>query len=410
MKKMLRKQSNLIKVRYKMKFKIPKFKNMHGGLKQALIIILIISIAALATLVMVKMRKSPERADTAAFAPLVKVQQLNKQDIQMVVTGYGTARAKVEVEIVPQVSGTVVSLNAQFKAGGFIHAGQEILKIDPRDYELAVRQAQASVADASVKLDMEKAEANVALDEWRHLNPGTEPDSPLVLRKPQIKQAKALLESASAGLASAKLALERTSIKLPIDVRIVRQTVDLGQFVTIGKSVGGAYGTNAIEIEIPLEDKELAWLNIPDERSNFNGKGSQVLVKADFAGTKHIWQGYVARTTGQVDKISRLVYVVVEVPDPFTSDCALLPGLFVEAQIQGTILKNVFAIPRDAIHRQKQGTVIWILNDNKLRITPLDIIRSDNDFAYVRLELENSDKIITSALDVTVDGMKVRIR
>jgi len=376
----------------------------------------IISLCLIVGFLFYLFKKSPEKKETKIPAPLVTAEKLEKRDIQMTVMGVGTARAKVEVEIVPQVSGTIVSLNEQFKAGGFIPAGEEILKVDPRDYELSVEQAQAIVADARVKLDLEKAEAAVAIDEWKQLHPGTEPDSPLVLREPQIEQAKALLDSAKAGLATAKLNLERTSINLPIDVRIMRQNVDLGQFVSTGQAAGRAYGINAVEIEIPLEDKELAWIDIPDDRHSFNGnsvakgKGSKVQVKAKFAGRSHIWDGYIIRTTGQIDEMSRLISIVVEVPEPYSAKVALLPGLFVEVHIDGNTIKDAIAIPRDAIHQSDDVITAWIVNDNSLHIKQLDIIRADKNFAYIKEGLNDGDMIITSSLDIAIDGMKVRVK
>jgi len=384
------------------------FQNKHH---QGFVSLIILTIAALAALLFIALKKPPKKEIPQKLPPLVEVSRLNRQDIQIVVTGYGTAQAKVEVEIVPQVSGKIVSVNPNFKAGGFIKAGMQIAKIDPRDYELAVRQGQAGVADAKVKLELEMAEAAVAIEEWKQLHPGTEPSSPLVLRKPQIRQAQALLESAEATIATAQLNLERTGIELPIDVRVVSESIDLGQFVTTGQPIGTAYGIDAIEVEVPLEDRELAWFDIPDATISFNGKnnryGSAVLVKANFAGTEHIWEGFVKRTVGQVDTKSRLISVVIEIPQPFKPKTALLPGTFVETQIQGNVLKDAFAIPRNSLHNKNE---VWIVNNNKLHITVLDITRAEKDFAYTTSTVTDGDLIITSSLDAVVDGMTVRIK
>jgi RND family efflux transporter MFP subunit len=374
--------------------------------KQAFWFFTIIIAVSLLVVIVVISKKPPEKEVIEKLAPLVEVMQVEKKDRQMIITGYGTARAKVEVEIVPQVSGKIDSVNPQFKVGGFIKAGEEILKIDPRDYKLAVRQAEASVADAEVKLELEKSEAAVAIAEWKQLHPGTEPNSPLVLREPQIRQAQALVESAKAALETAELGLERTSIKLPVNVRVIEESADLGQFVSVGQSIGRAYGIDAIEIEVPLEDKDLQWFSIPDA-ANGNENGSEALVIAEYAGKKNTWKGYVKRTVGQIDFRSRLASVVIEVPKPFERETALLPGIFTEVQIQGETLQNVFAIPRNSLHNKNQ---VWVLNDEKLHITELDIARSDKNFAYATNSLEDECFIVTSSLDAVIDGMKVRTR
>lgn len=392
-----------------------KVKRFAAGHKQIAISLAVLAFGALVAFILIKLQKPPGRIEEESLAPLVKVRQLKLADIQMVVSGYGTVKPRVQVEIVPEVSGKVVYVNPQFKAGGFVAAGESLLEIDPRDYELAVQQAEAGVADAEVKLDLEKAEAQVARKEWEQLNPNTEPASPLVLRQPQIRQARAGLESAKARLATAKLNLERTRLSLPLDVRIMNEKVDLGQYVTTGGSIGSAYGIDAVEIELPVEDSELAWFDIPEEMVSFNGSRASTQapianVKADFAGAEHIWRGYITRTTGQIDTKSRLVSVVVEVPQPFDSSSGrppLLPGIFVEVEIIGKVLKNAVAVPRDAI---REGNKLWLVNNDRLHIQPLEIVRSDGGFAYVTSSVEDGAMMVVSSLDTVTDGMKVRTR
>jgi RND family efflux transporter MFP subunit len=390
-----------------------KTKRMRSGLIQLLIVLGVIILGIVITVVLVKLKKPPKQEKPEILAPLVKVEQLSRKDIQMVVRGYGTVSPRVQVEIVPQVSGKVVWVNPQFKPGGFIRSGEKIIKIDPRDYELSVRQADASVAEAQVQLDLEKAEGQVAREEWRQLHPNKEPVSPLVFREPQVRQAEARLESAKAGLAVAELNLERTQLSLPVDALIMSEKVDLGQFVVSGQAVGAAYGIESVEIEVPLEDRELAWLNIPDNTVSLNGntplpKGSDVKVKAKFAGAEHIWQGHVVRTTGQIDQTSRLISVVVEVPQPFEradSRPPLMPGMFVEVLIEGNTLKNAVAIPRDAI---RESNEVWVVKDGRLNILDLHIVRADRDFAYAISGLDDGNMIVLSSLDTVVEGMRVR--
>jgi RND family efflux transporter MFP subunit len=383
------------------------------GFFQALFAILIVILGVAGTIVLIKLKKPPQRAERPVQAPLVKVEQLRVRDIPMVVQGYGTVGPKVEVDIVPEVAGKVAHVHPELKVGGFIGANERILQIDPRDYELAVRQADAVVADARVKLETEQAEADVARKEWSQLHPNTEPTSLLVLRGPQIRKAQAALDSAEAQLDTAKLRLERTSLSLPFDALIISEKVDVGQYVVAGQSVAKAYGTDAVEIEVPLEDKELAWfdvfrtsIGVSAERKSAEQTTAEV--RASFTGAEHTWQGRVVRTTGQVDRTSRMVPVVVEVSHPFKVSGGrppLLPGVFAKVLIKGKTLHNAVAVPRDAI---REGDKIWLVNDNRLHIRTLKIVRADKNFAYVTSGIEDGAEVITSSLDVVVDGMQVR--
>ncbi|MHC4759103.1 MAG: efflux RND transporter periplasmic adaptor subunit [Planctomycetota bacterium] len=196
-------------------------KRIFKRFKQLILSLGILALGILIIVLLIKFKKYPTKDVPKILSPLVKVQRVELKDVEMVVQQNGTVTPKTEVEIVPQVSGKIVWLNPNFKAGGFIKADEEILRIDKRDYELALQQAKSIVADAGVNLDIQKAEADVAIEEWRDLNPEKEPDSPLVLKEPQIQQAQARLESAKAQLGVAALNLERTSVSLPIDVRIL---------------------------------------------------------------------------------------------------------------------------------------------------------------------------------------------
>ncbi|MHC4640177.1 MAG: efflux RND transporter periplasmic adaptor subunit [Planctomycetota bacterium] len=382
-------------------------------LKQVLITLCIIALSVPLTVIVIKSRKRPQRKEQDDLAPLVMVKQLKAADIPMVIRAYGTVSPKVEVDIVPEVSGKVVSVNSELKAGGFIPAGEQILQIDERDYKFAVQQTDAVVADAQVKLEIEMAEAEVARRAWEKMHPGTEPNSPLVLRESQVRQMKAALESARAQLETAKLRLERTALSLPFDALIISEKVDLSQYMVAGQPVAVAYGINTVEIEIPLEDEELAWFDIFENSASLNGyralsRKTPAVVKADFAGAEHTWKGYVTRTTGQVDKMSRMISVVVEVPKPFERSNGrppLLPGIFAEVLIEGKILKNAIAVPRDAIHDSNK---VWVVKGDSLSIQSLDILRTDKDFAYTKAGVDQNATIVISSLDTVMEGMKVR--
>lgn len=382
-------------------------------LLQALLVFVILAVGiGIATLLKLT-RKAPARMERKVIPPLVRVETVHQRDVQMVVQGYGTVQPEVEAEVVPQVVGKVVAISPNLRNGGFVKAGEVLITIDPCDYVLAVQSAEAEVASAEVALELEKAEAEVSQEEWELLYPGKEPSSPLVLRKPQIRQAETQLKAAQAALATAKLSLERTKVSLPFDGRVLSETVDLGQYVNIGQSVGKIYGIDVVEVVVPLEDWELVWFDIPGNPVSINGSnssktGSPVEVRADFAGGSHTWDGYVVRTTGEIDKTSRLVSVVVEVPDPFKEANGrppLVPGMFVELLIKGRTLKSAIPVPRDAI---REGNKVWVVEDGRLHIQELKIARADRDFIYAISGLDDGAMIVLSSLDTVIEDMKVR--
>jgi len=416
-------------------------------LVQIILALAILAGGGFATVKLIQMKKKPQRQDDEIVPPLVIVNTIRKQDVQMQVEGFGTVQAKVQVQIVPEVSGKVIRVHPGLVNGGFFRAGEELIKIDPRDYELAVERAQAviirakasiqrvkaseerakaGIEKAKVKLDREKAEALVARQEWEALHPGETPDSPLVLREPQIREAEADLiaaqgdlsaalgelsaaesdlTAANVDLATSKLHLARTTISLPYNGRIIQETVDVGQYLVMGQPVATVYGTDVVEIPVPLEDEDLAWFDAPLNSIDTSKKDtsinySKAKINAAFAGQNYTWEGQVVRTESQVDPHSRMVHVIVEIKNPFdgiNGKVPLVPGMFVTVTIPGKILTEAFVIPRSTVHNNRE---VWVVNDKYLNIRPVEIIRRDKYYAYITSGLETDTILVVSPLDI----------
>jgi len=378
-----------------------------GKYKQAFWVLIVVVIGLMLSKCMVGMKKEPAKKPQERIAPLVKTSVVQLEDVEMVVSGYGTVRPKREVTVAGQVSGRIIYCDDNFVNGGFFKKEQALVKIDPRDYEVAVENAEAEVARAMVGLEQEMAEAEVARVEWEQMNPDKEPTSSLVLRGPQIRQAKAQLKAAEALLARAKLDLERTVISMPFDGRVSQESVDVGQYLMAGGAIATVYATDVVEISVPIEDRELAWFDVAMIQ---NGKdsGAEAEVIADFAGVRQVWQGRVVRTAGQIDETSRMVSIVVEVEKPFEisdSRPPLVPGMFVEIKIKGNKLEDVIIVARSSIHNKNE---VWIVNGDKLHIQKVEVARSDKKNAYIKSGLKAGDEIITSPIDVVTDKMDIR--
>jgi RND family efflux transporter MFP subunit len=368
------------------------------------IVVLVAGVAAAALIA--SARKAPPRVERPPQGPLVDVLAVQMDDIPVVVTGHGEVVPKVAVDVVPQVGGKVISVNPSLVAGGFFTAGETLLVIEPRDYELAVERAEATVARAQVALQQEEAEALVARQEWDELHPNEEPPSGLVVREPQIRQAWAELEAAKADLAVAELNLERTRISVPFDGVVVSESVDVGQFVTVGARLARVYGTRSVEVRVPLDSREIAWFDVPSRQG---GSGSEAEVRADFGGSRHSWKGRVKRMEAEVDQNSRMVHVVVEVPRPYDASSdrpALLPGTFVDVTIFGHTLADAVSVPRYAMH---EGNRVWVFDNGKMDIREVVVARADRERSLVTSGLSDGELLVVTPLDAVTDGMALRI-
>jgi hypothetical protein len=152
--------------------------------------------------IMVKSRPKIEKKEVSFPPPLVRSQTIRLEDTQLVVSSQGTVNPRTESELFAQVAGQVIEVSPAFARGGFFSKGEVLIKVDPRDYEFAISRLKAEVAQAELRLSQEEGEASVAREEWEKLGAGEEPN-PLVLREPQLAQARASLEAAEAALEQA---------------------------------------------------------------------------------------------------------------------------------------------------------------------------------------------------------------
>ena len=382
---------------------------------QVLVVILILAAGIVAAAGLILSKKKPQKSKPPVLSPLVNAISVKLESVQITVSGLGTVKPKTEVKIVPQVAGVIVDCHPDFANGGFFKANEPLVTIDQRDYQFAVESAEATVARAEVKLEQEQAEGKAARSEWEQLHPGTKPDSPLVLREPQIAQAQAELHAAQATLDMANLNLKRTVLSVPFNGRIAEESIDIGQYVTTGQPIATVYSTEVVEIVVPLEDRDLAWFNVIDRPNSHdsqkNGRyGSKVDVIADFAGQRWKWQGNVVRTHGRLDPGTHMVKVVVEVQDPFETagdKPPLTPGMFVRIEIKGKKLMNVVRLPRYTVHN---GNQIWIAKGDELRIREVTIDRTDSEYAYITSGIAEGELIVTSPIDAVTEGMSIRTK
>ena len=146
--------------------------------------------------VLAKSAKKPESKTPELKLPSVEVQIAEATRHSYRIQSQGTALPRTSIRLVSEVSGKVVSVAESFDVGQIFAKGDVLLKIDSRDYELALTQARSQVAQAQLRLQMEVKEADVVRREWELLNQG-EP-SGLQAREPQLASALAALEAALA--------------------------------------------------------------------------------------------------------------------------------------------------------------------------------------------------------------------
>lgn len=356
-------------------------------------------------------RSNVETRPPKAPPPLVRTLTVAFEDIRLTVPAQGTVAARTESDLVPRVSGEVIDVSPAFADGGYFRKGDVLVRIDPRDYELALASAHVQVAQAELQLAQEEEEGRIAREEWDRIGEG-EPTA-LVLRLPQLRQARASLEAARAGVERAELNLERTVIRAPFEGRVRATRVDVGQVVGPSMPLGRIYAVDYVEVELPVPDPQLAYLDLPGQfdPSGELRDGPEVELSAEFAGRHQTWMGRIVRVGGEIDPQTRMVHLVARVQDPYGtqaegSPIPLAVGLFVEAGIYGIQARNVVVLPRAVLRGRDQ---VLVVEDEQLFYRRVEVLKTNNETAIITSGLEPGDRVCVSPLAVVVNGMRVRV-
>lgn len=344
--------------------------------------LLILSACGLATWWLLANRPKTMMQEVRPVLVQVEGTRLKKTSFPVLVSSQGMVQPRTQTTLLPEVSAKVVEVSPNFKAGGFFEKGEVLLKLDTVDYETAVVVAQAAVAQAESLLAEETAKAEQAQENWKALGRTGEPGA-LVLRKPQVAKAQADVASAKAQVLKAQRDLERTSIRAPFAGQVLEQLVDVGQLVTSGTQLARVFAVDYVEIRLPLPEREMRFLTLPE---NYRGTAEKdipvaaaVRLKAVLNGRMATWEGRIVRVEGAMDASTRQVIAVAQVDDPYAKRKDGLPplkvGQFVEAEISGETLQDVFVIPRGAVRAGNE--IILITPKNTLRRMLVDPLVGD---------------------------------
>ncbi|PIE41583.1 MAG: efflux transporter periplasmic adaptor subunit [Gammaproteobacteria bacterium] len=368
--------------------------------------VLILFISILVAFVLVQNRPKAVHKPVEIKHPLVSVAEVNSATLSVPVFTRGTVTPGTEIQLASEVGGQVLKISPNFENGGFFRKGDELLRIDPLEYDVNIKRAQANVAQARQVMLQAKAEMKAR----QRVKGGTR--NKLATYEVQVKQAEAAFAAASAELAAAKLQKQRTVIRAPFDGRVRLKTVNLGQYVRPGMQLGAIYAVDIAEIRLPLSDRQVGLVDVPLDFDSVNEPGPMVTLVGQYGGEKYQWLGQVVRAEGGLDQRNRLLYVVAHVEDPYAKDPKqpgrppLASGFFVDAKIKGRTHHNLFVVPRRSV---RNGNQIWVVGpDNKLQRRELGVLYKGKDSIYVKSGLQNGDRVVLSQLDIAVEGMEVR--
>ena len=337
---------------------------------------------------------APRQQVTGSSTIPVEVIRPRIEDKPFKVSGSGVIQSRNAIELSPEVSGRVVAVSPNLASGGSFEAGDVLFRLDDASLNAVLEQSQADLSSAEADLRVEQAEAAVAIEEWELVYSG-EPVPPLVAREPQISQAEAAVQSAKAALEEAQLDLSRVNFSLPFSGRIVSTTIEVGQNLTSGQSYGSAYDGTNLEISVPVSARALSYLQ-PAE-----GRQARILERDGLTQRSRSYAAEIVRVDAELDSETRQATVTLA----FTEETSLLPGTFIEVEIDGPIIPSAHLVPEQAV---SQDRIIWVVTGDTLAMREPQFLFVEDGFVVTEA-FDFADGIVVSPLLEPLAGASVTI-
>ncbi len=377
----------------------------------AILPLLVLAAGGVVAWYLMQSRPQAARKPAPRQARLVDTAMARHASYRIVVEAQGAVVPARRVDINPQVAGALVDVSPELEPGGRFAAGDVLAVVDPRDYELAIRQREAELAEAEAQLAVEMGNQEVARRESEILGDlVSEGRMDLVLRKPQLETAKARVAVARAALDVARLDLERTRVTAPFDAVVEARNVVLGSRVDATTTIATLVGTDEYRVEVTVPARDLRWLEIPH---GADGTGSLARVADDSAwpaGTHR--RGAVVRRLVDLEPEGRLARLLVAVPDPLAlslenaDEPTLLLGAFVNVAMVG---KSIEGVVLDRAYL-RDGDAVWLVdNDNTLEIRSVEVAYRGPREVVIAGGLREGERIVASDLSTPVAGMPLRV-
>ena len=341
----------------------------------------------------------PAPASRAGGAPQsVGVATIGTGDLNVVMTGLGAVTPLATVTVVTQINGQLTQV--AFTEGQVVHKGDFLAQIDPRPYEVALEQAQGTLARDTGLLNQARA------DNARYQTLGKQDSIAKQTVQDQtylIKQDEGLVMTDQGAVDSAKLNLVYCHITSPIDGRVGIRLVDPGNYV----QTSNTSGLFVLTQEQPMS----VIFTLPEDDVNeihAQMKTGPLPVTAyDRTNTKLIATGTLATTDNEVDPTTGTIKLRGLFPN---TDEALFPQQFVNARLLVRTVKGAVVAPQAAVQQGAPGSFVYLVKpNNTVGIQVVKTGITDGDRVEITDGLKAGDQVVTDGLDRLRDGARISV-
>ncbi|MDH4567438.1 MdtA/MuxA family multidrug efflux RND transporter periplasmic adaptor subunit [Pseudomonas sp. BN414] len=329
----------------------------------------------------------------------VRVATITQGDFPVYLKALGTVTALNTVNVRGRVDGELVKL--QFEEGQQVKAGDLLAVIDPRPYQVALQQAEGTLAQNRAQL--KNAEIDLARYQGLYAEDSIAKQT-LDTQEALVAQYRGTIKTDEAAVASARLNLGFTQVRAPISGRLGLRQVDLGNLVSSGDTTPLVVitQTKPISVAFTLPEGQL-----PEVVSRFRA-GQPLVVEAWDRGDKvKQAEGVLQSLDNQIDTTTGTLKLKARFAN---DDETLFPNQFVNVRLRAELLPQAVLIPSAAVQFGSQGTFAYVMDgEKKVKVRKLETGPDDGERTVVKSGLKPGERVVLEGTDRLRDGSDVEV-
>lgn len=329
----------------------------------------------------------------------VRVAPATVADFPVYLKALGTVTATNTINVRSRVAGELVKVN--FQEGQKVKAGDLLAEIDPRSYQIALQQAEGTLAQNVALLK------NAQIDLMRYKGLYAEDSiakQTLDTQAALVEQYQGTVKTNQAAVGDARLNLEFSKIRAPISGRLGLRQLDVGNLVAANDTTALVVitQTQPITVAFTLPESQLSAV-LARYRS-----GAKLAVEAwDRGDLKQQAVGVLSSLDNQIDTTTGTLKFKARFEN---QDEVLFPNQFVNVRLLADTLKDVVLAPSAAIQFGTEGSFVYVMDgDKKVRIRKLKVGASDGEHTVVIEGLAKGERVVLEGTDRLRDGSDVDV-
>ena len=331
-----------------------------------------------------------------ARATAVKAMNVLRQDTPLTHVYAGQIMGTDEVKIQSRVSGNIVE---KYIVGGqSVTAGQPLYRIDSRQYESALLQAKAVLAQSEATLN----NARMDLDRYQQLYASAAvSEQTLSTQQAQVNAYEAAVAANAALVRQAQENLDDTIIYAPMSGQLSVDDVAMGTFVSAGTTTLVSMGSsNPIFAQFSLSENE--YLNFVEQAAKTGGIGGVVVELTLSNGSKYPIIGHIVTSDRALAAQTGTLTVKALFDNP---DGLLLPGMFARVSLIGDTIPNAVLVPERAVQQLLGKSFVMLVGeDNKAAARTITLGEKIGSYYVVKDGLDTSDIVVVEGLTTLQEG------